>query len=73
MIQPDAIRKLMELDLIGIYGGFPDLMLYKEDQLKLVEVKSRNDRLTWMQIEWFRQVQPYLGIPSEIWHIDAKK
>ena len=67
------IRRLIELDILGVYGGWPDLTLYKDNRLLLVEVKSKRDRMTEFQVEWFRQVQPYLGIDAQVWHIDQTK
>ena len=67
------IRGLIELDILGVYGGWPDLTLYKDNRLLLVEVKSKRDRMTEFQVEWFRQVQPYLGIESQVWHVDQTR
>lgn len=67
------LTKFAETEVLGIGSTFPDLTVYKEDQIKLIEVKSKRDRLTLLQVDWILFVQPYLEIPFEVWLVDQTK
>lgn len=45
------------------YLGWPDLLLYREDEYKFVEVKSSNDRLSEEQKQWIADNHDILKLP----------
>lgn len=50
-------------DYWGHYLGWPDLLLYRGEEILLVEVKSSNDRLSGDQKRWIGDNHKYLGLP----------
>jgi len=48
------------------YLGWPDLLLYREDEFKFVEVKSSNDRLSEEQKQWIADNHDILKLPFAI-------
>jgi predicted Holliday junction resolvase-like endonuclease len=49
----------------------PDLFLWKDDQILLVEVKSENDKLSEQQISWIQEFN-HVSLSYEICHISSK-
>lgn len=47
-----VIMKALALDYHNYASGMPDLVLWKENKIMLVEVKSENDRLSDQQKSW---------------------
>ena len=53
-------------------SGMPDLFLWKNERVFLVEVKSENDRLSEQQIAWIQQFNA-LEVPYELCHVSSKE
>lgn len=53
----------------GIYGGMPDLLLWKNSDVKFIEVKAVNDKLHKSQIDWFATAMPKLNLDASIMHV----
>jgi Fanconi-associated nuclease 1 len=72
-IKPSVLAKMMNLFAKSYWthlGGVPDLCLWNDAKksLKLVEVKSENDRLSDKQIIWLEHLKIF-GIEVEVLHI----
>ena len=69
ILDADAIlvilRYLIE-DYWGRYLGWPDLLLWRHDQVMLVEVKSSSDRLSAEQMQWIADNHDILKLPFRV-------
>lgn len=69
-----ATYNLCERNMLGFTGmGWPDLTLYRENILRLVEVKSNSDKLTHRQAYWFRNCAIPLRWSVEVLHVNREK
>jgi hypothetical protein len=48
------------------YSGWPDLLVYRENQWILAEVKSWNDKLNENQIRWIEDNHRHLHLPFKL-------
>ena len=53
--------------------GFPDLIVYNENQLFFVEVKSKEDKPSFKQIQWHKFLSKVVKIDVVIFTIDKTK
>ncbi|MGB6228958.1 MAG: VRR-NUC domain-containing protein [Litorimonas sp.] len=51
------------------YTGWPDLLLFKDDEFRFVEVKSSNDKLSGDQKSWIEDNHTILELPFQIFKI----
>lgn len=80
-VDVDRARKLIEIlppsqicsilrylisDYWGRYLGWPDLLLHRDDDVLLVEVKSSNDRLSGDQKRWIADNHNFLELPFSL-------
>jgi hypothetical protein len=61
----EILRYLID-DYWGRYLGWPDLLLYRDGELLLVEVKSSGDRLSQAQKDWIADNHERLKLPFKI-------
>jgi hypothetical protein len=63
--------ELCRLQLLGYggKGGWPDLTLWKDGQLRFVEVKQASDKFTERQPSWVRNFARPMGLNVEVMHI----
>jgi hypothetical protein len=54
------------------YLGWPDLLVYKNDEYFFVEVKSSKDKLSLNQKEWIKGNHDFLKLPFRILKIHKK-
>lgn len=54
------------------HAGHPDLTIYKDDELALVEVKQDKDRFTRLQPLWIKDIGSELMYKITVLHIDGK-
>jgi hypothetical protein len=54
------------LNYWGHYSGWPDLLVYRENQWFLAEVKSWNDKLNENQKRWIEDNHRYLHLPFKL-------
>ena len=50
--------------------GFPDLIVYNDDEFFFVEVKSKNDKPSFKQIQWHKFLVDIVGIDVVLFMID---
>lgn len=62
----DAILRYLITDYWGRYVGWPDLLLYRDNEFMLVEVKSSSDRLSAEQMQWIAGNHYTLKLPFRI-------
>jgi hypothetical protein len=67
----EVLRYLVE-HYWGRYTGWPDLLLYRQNQYMLVEVKSAADNLGAAQQRWIRDNRERLRLPFKLLKIAAK-
>ena len=61
-----SILRYLVDDYWGRYVGWPDLLLWKEDDYLLVEVKSSSDKLNRDQMRWIADNHKQLSLPFRI-------
>jgi hypothetical protein len=52
------------------FAGFPDVTLWDNDHVWLIEVKTPNDRLQSSQKQFFSKLAPYLPCRTSILHVE---
>jgi len=74
------IRILLEIDIKKIlhymsrnywsnFCGWPDLLVFKDDEIMFVEVKSSNDKLSEDQKNWFTGNEEHMGFTAKIFKV----
>lgn len=66
---PDAILAILRYlvdDYWGRYLGWPDLLLWRDEEILLIEVKSSSDRLSGDQMRWIADNFEQLGLPFRV-------
>ncbi|MBY4677909.1 VRR-NUC domain-containing protein [Marinobacterium arenosum] len=63
-----ALLRTLAFDIRHFRAGLPDLMLWRHDDYRMVEVKGPGDSLQESQKRWLEQFQQ-LGIPYQICHV----
>jgi len=69
LIPPVTLKTMLGylvLNYWGHYSGWPDLLVYREDQWFLAEVKSWNDKLNENQKRWIEDNHRYLHLPFKL-------
>lgn len=61
-----AILRYLIDDYWGRYLGWPDLLLWRHEQVMLVEVKSSSDRLSAEQMRWIADNHDILKLPFRV-------
>lgn len=61
-----AILRYLVEDYWGRYLGWPDLLLYRRDEYRFIEVKSSSDKLSEDQKRWIRDNYNILKLPFAI-------
>lgn len=65
-----AIQSICHRVMLGFGGrGWPDLTLYREGELRFVEVKQKRDKFTHRQPYWVRNFALPLGLNVEVLHV----
>ncbi|MDP1692117.1 MAG: VRR-NUC domain-containing protein [Burkholderiaceae bacterium] len=66
----DMLRAKCERSMLGFgVGGWPDLTVARDGELRLIEVKSKRDRFTERQATWFRNYARPLGWRVAVQHV----
>jgi VRR-NUC domain len=69
ILPPPAVSKILKY-LVGSYWdrycGWPDLLVYKDDDFFFVEVKSSSDKLSEAQKRWIRDNYEELHLPFKL-------
>jgi VRR-NUC domain len=69
ILPPDTILAILRYlvdDYWGRYLGWPDLLLSRESELLLVEVKSSSDKLSAEQMRWIADNHKTLNLPFRV-------
>ena len=69
ILAPDQILSILRYlagDYWGRYLGWPDLLLYRDGEILLLEVKSSNDHLSQAQKHWIGDNHDRLGLPFKL-------
>ena len=61
----EVLRYLIE-HYWGRYAGWPDLLVHREKEFTLVEVKSAGDKLRAAQLKWMRGNHERLHLPFKL-------
>ncbi len=72
----DAIKRILRYlvkDYWRNYLGWPDLLLYKDDEFFLAEIKSSTDKLSEDQKKWIKGNYRELNLPFELVKIHRAK
>ncbi|PSW17625.1 VRR-NUC domain-containing protein [Photobacterium sanctipauli] len=64
----DKIFRRILFDPKNNRSGFPDLILFKEDEFRWIEVKGPGDKLQSNQIRWLKVFQQ-LALPAEVVYV----
>jgi hypothetical protein len=75
MVSPEALTSIFRrivIDPSNNRSGFPDLLVFKEDDYSLVEIKGPGDRLQNNQLRWLRHFDS-VDIPAEVVHVSFAK
>ena len=71
LISPEALisifRRLVN-DPLNNRSGFPDLLVFRENDYSLIEIKGPGDRLQNNQLRWLRHFHT-ANIPAEVVHV----
>jgi Holliday junction resolvase-like predicted endonuclease len=62
----------MSMDYWRNFCGWPDLLVYKDDEYFFVEVKSSNDKLSDDQKNWFLGNNEHMKFNAKIFKIGKK-
>ena len=60
-------------DYWGRYLGWPDLLIYRGAEYRMVEVKSSSDKLSDDQKRWIRDNHEILKLPFELVQLRKKE
>lgn len=72
-ISPDFLRRCIELCVVkGGITGSSDITLYRKGEVRLVEIKTENDKLTPHQIAFILISLTHLGASYEVFRIDRR-
>ncbi len=69
VLPPDRLKRILRYLLgnyWGRYCGWPDLLIWKGDEIRFIEVKSSNDKLLGNQKRWIRDNHEHLGFKFSI-------
>lgn len=69
VLSPETILAILEYlsgDYWGRYLGWPDLMLWRQEEIRLVEVKSSSDKLSAEQMRWIADNHDILKLPFRL-------
>jgi hypothetical protein len=65
-----TLYKFCERTMLGFGGlGWPDLTLFKGQQMKFVEIKQAKDRFTHRQAYWVRNIAKPLNLDLVVLHV----
>lgn len=76
VLSSDILAKILRYlvgNYWGRYIGWPDLLLFRANEILLVEVKSSGDKLRENQKDWIRDNSSILNLPFKIVKIHRKK
>lgn len=59
----------LSMNYWGNFCGWPDLLIHNDDEIRFVEVKSRNDRLSEDQKNWFLGNHDHMGFNATIFKV----
>lgn len=68
----DNLRKVLHYLIMNYwknYCGWPDLLVFNDDEFFFVEVKSSNDKLSEDQKNWFLGNHEYMGFNAKIFKV----
>jgi hypothetical protein len=68
-----AILRYLVQNYWGRYLGWPDLLAYRDSEVRLVEVKSSGDKLSEDQKRWIADNHEMLKLPLAILKIHRKR
>lgn len=68
-----SILKYLTEDYWGRYLGWPDLLVYKNNEFSFVEVKSGGDKLSENQKKWIKNNASILKLPFKLAKIHRKR
>ena len=75
-ILPPAIIKTILMFLIQDYYrrylGWPDILVFRDEEFFFAEIKSSNDKLRGDQKDWIRNNSLYLKLPFKVYKIHKK-
>ena len=72
ILSPIVIKRILKFliqDYYQRYLGWPDLLVYRNDEYFFVEVKSSKDKLSEDQKNWISNNAKYLDLPFKIYKI----
>jgi Holliday junction resolvase len=64
--------RVMLSDMRNFRAGQPDLVAFKNGELKFIEVKGPGDKLQQNQIRWLQKFQQ-LGVNAEVCYVNFSK
>jgi len=59
----------LSMNYWGNFCGWPDLLVYNDDEIRFVEVKSSNDKLSEDQKNWLSGNHAYMGFNATIFKV----
>lgn len=75
ILPPKIIKQILDFliqDYYHRYLGWPDMLIFRDEQYFFAEVKSSGDKLREDQKEWIRNNALYLRFPFKIYKIHKK-
>ena len=76
ILPPMKIKHILEFliqDYYHRYLGWPDMLVFRDEQFFFAEIKSSKDKLSVDQKDWIRKNTLYLKLPFKIYKIHKKE
>ena len=75
ILPPNIIKHILKFliqDYYGRYLGWPDMLVFRDEQYFFAEVKSSKDKLRKDQKDWIRNNALFLNLPFKVYKIHKK-